>query len=61
MPNAYVKASVVKNFLKSRPDKMRIGEEGINALDNKIQAVIDLAIQRALAANRITLKESDFA
>jgi histone H3/H4 len=59
---AYVRMSTVKNYIKTRTqNKMRIGEDAFDALDKKIQELVEVAMQRATAERRVTLKERDFA
>lgn len=59
MAKAFVRTTTVKEYVKGRVANMRIGEEAINAIDKKIEQVLDQAIQHAVADKRQTIKARD--
>lgn len=61
MTAAYVRMSVVKLYVQGRVKDLRVGRDAIDALDKKIETLIDEAIRHAHGDGRKTIKERDFA
>lgn len=61
MAEAFVRVSTVKKYVKGRLEGLRIGEDAVDAIDKKVQALLDEAIKHAVADKRKTIKERDIA
>ena len=61
MAKAYVRVSVVKVHVKERVKEMRVSEEAIEALDKKIEEILNHAVGHAVADKRKTIKARDIA
>lgn len=60
MARAYVRASAIKEYVKALQPDFRVGGDVAEALDNKIELMIQLAVQRAKADKRKTVQPRDF-
>ena len=61
MAKAFVYGTRVKEYVKERVKEMRVSDETLDALDKKIEKVLDDAIAHAVADKRKTIKARDIA